>query len=327
METPIVLLGFNRPEHSRRSLEAIAASRPTKVFFACDGPRRERSDDAARCAEVRALADTIDWECDVKTRFVSENLGCGLGPSSALDWVFGQVDRAIVIEDDCIAGPDLLPFFEDLLERYRSDERVGAIIGSRLAPKDVQFEASYTFGTEFSAQFGWATWARSWRQYDPTMQSWDESARARIARLAPTEHDAQHWIDIFDRAHQDWCAEGPAPDYWDYQFTFAMWRRGQLVARPAVHLARNVGFGPNATHTHSPNHPNARVVAGSLTWPLCHPDEVIRDEQADLRAAETRFAPWPRARRRRAKRFVRRTAKRILPSTTRAYLRERRSRT
>ena len=53
----------------------------------------------------RELVDGVDWDCEVVTLFRVKNLGCGLGPASAISETFARVEEAIVLEDDCVPHP------------------------------------------------------------------------------------------------------------------------------------------------------------------------------------------------------------------------------
>ncbi len=54
-------------------------------------------------------------------------------PATGLTWAFEQVDRAIVLEDDCVPDPTFFPFCDEILERYVDDERVMHIAGQQLS--------------------------------------------------------------------------------------------------------------------------------------------------------------------------------------------------
>ena len=82
MQTPVVLIVFNRPDVTARVAEAIAKARPPKVFVAADGPRPDRPGEAEKCAATRAVIDQIDWPCEVAKKYSEVNLGCGRGPSA-----------------------------------------------------------------------------------------------------------------------------------------------------------------------------------------------------------------------------------------------------
>ncbi|HSP63875.1 MAG TPA: hypothetical protein VLQ90_12890, partial [Pyrinomonadaceae bacterium] len=99
--------------------------------------------------------------------------------SSGIDWVFEQVEEAIILEDDCLPHPSFFRFCEELLERYRDDERVAAIGGSNLLPEWSKDTQSYHFSL-LGGIWGWASWRRAWRYYDPEIRSWPQVLRTHV---------------------------------------------------------------------------------------------------------------------------------------------------
>ena len=65
-----------------------------------DGARDEAEREA--CERTRAIVDRVDWPCEVLRNFSDVNLGCRRRPVSGIDWAFGQVEEAIILEDDCL---------------------------------------------------------------------------------------------------------------------------------------------------------------------------------------------------------------------------------
>ena len=134
---PILLIAFNRPQNTRRVIEALRQIRPKTVFVAADGPRQGNLSDSALCAEVRSLvSETIDWPCEIKTSYNQVNLGCRKGVVKALDWFFGEVEEGVILEDDVVPTQDFFTYCEELLNRYRFDQRVGSISGNSFLPND-----------------------------------------------------------------------------------------------------------------------------------------------------------------------------------------------
>ena len=102
LETPVLLIIFNRPDTTHKVFEQIRLARPKKLFLAADGPRKNHPRDEETCKKTRKIVEKIDWPCDVKTRFHETNLGCGIAPSTAIDWFFEHIDQGIILEDDCL---------------------------------------------------------------------------------------------------------------------------------------------------------------------------------------------------------------------------------
>lgn len=277
MNTPVAFLVFNRPEQTARVFQAIRQARPPRLLVVADGPRPDRPDEAERCAAARAVVERVDWDCEVLRNYSDVNLGCGPRVATGIDWVFGQVDEAIILEDDCVPQPTFFPFCEELLERYREDERVMSITGNNFRSLSEKSPAHgrYYF-SRFPIPWGWASWRRAWRHYDIRLGAWPELKQADwLSGLFRDRRDARFWTRTFDSV----CGLD-RPHTWDYQWTFACWQQSGLTIAPSVHLVSNIGFGPEATHTtgytvgaDSPTRP--------MEFPLRHPASVVRDSALD----------------------------------------------
>ena len=110
--------------------------------------------------------------------FRDENVGCKLGVSSAITWLFKNEDKGIILEDDCVPSASFFYFCEELLVRYQNDERIGAIAGSSFIKPGFS-EKSYFF-SRYPFAWGWATWARAWRHFDIEMKAWPELRRTEF---------------------------------------------------------------------------------------------------------------------------------------------------
>ena len=161
MHSPVLFLVFNRPETTRRVFEAIRTAKPSRLYIAADGPRLEREGERANCEEVRKIALEVDWECDVKTLFRDENLGCKRAVSEGISWFFEHEDEGIILEDDCLPDRSFFSFCKDLLERYRHDTRIMVISGVNFQQGRKRTEYSYYFSI-YPHCWGWATWRSAW---------------------------------------------------------------------------------------------------------------------------------------------------------------------
>lgn len=283
--TPVALMVFNRPEHTSLVFQSVREARPARLLLVADGPRPGRGGEAELCAQVRRIVGEVDWPCQVSTCFSEVNLGCGLRMATGLDWIFDQVEEAIILEDDCVPHPTFFRYCQELLERYRDDARVMHIAGNNSGIAGSSSEFSYYF-SRYTHCWGWATWRRAWRCYDFDVAQLDEAvAGARLDGIFARSNDLKGWLELFRQVHGD-----RAKHTWDYQWTFACWINGGLSILPNQNLISNVGFGPDATHTKDSDSSFACLPVGAMEFPLRHPGVVERDVEADERAQREIFA-------------------------------------
>ena len=194
--------------------------------------------------------------------------------SSGLEWAFGQVDEAVILEDDCLPDPSFFPYCAELLERYRSDERIVMISGDNFQNGASCTSDSYYF-SRIPHCWGWATWRRAWQHYNFTMPDWPQRRETRWLKPI-ADHPAleRYWMRCFDDT-----ASGKI-DTWDYQWMYCMLIRQGLSIAPNVNLVTNIGFGEAATHTLTADERHA-VPSRAMEFPLRHPAAVRPCEVAD----------------------------------------------
>ncbi len=266
LTTPVAFFAFNRPELTARVFERIREARPAHLLAVCDGPRPDRPEDMAKVAAVRAVLDQVDWPCRVQRNYADTNMGCRQRVASGLNWVFEQVEEAIILEDDTLPDPSFFPFCQELLERYRDDCRVMHISGDGRASLGCKFKESYAF-SKYSLIWGWATWARAWAHYDAELSSWTNgNTKREVLQKLVLSEERGFWISLFDR-----MAKAPAlQDTWDYQWVYTCMKIGGLSALPRTNLIQNIGFGADATHTHDSDLV-INVSTKAMDMPIIHP--------------------------------------------------------
>jgi hypothetical protein len=241
-ETPILFLIFNRPDLTGQVFGTIRDQKPARLYVAADGPRPHKSGELQLCTETREIIEQVDWDCAVRKLYRDENLGCGRAVSEAISWFFEQESEGIILEDDCLPDASFYSFCCQMLERYRDNEKVGSVSGNNFLPPGMRAAAPYGF-SKYAQIWGWATWARFWKNYDFELSGEEEEWEEIIRRVNPIEYHARYWIEVF-RAMKSGLL-----DTWDYQVIFSAWKNDFVHIYPSRNLISNLGYGETATHT------------------------------------------------------------------------------
>lgn len=282
LSTPVLFLIFNRPDTTQRVFDEIRKAKPPQLFVAADGPRKDRSADCELCKKTREIIQQVDWNCKVLTRFQDENLGCKIGVSSAIDWFFSNVEEGIILEDDCVPDQSFFPFCQELLEKYREDERVMMISGDNFQIGRNRTQNSYYF-SRYNHVWGWASWRRAWDHYDVDLKLWPRIRDENwLMDILCDRNAVNYWKNLFDNTFSHKI------NTWDYQWTFACWIQNGLSVLPNINLVSNIGFNQNATHTIGISD-LASLPTYPLEFPLIHPEFVIRDNIADCHSQKKIF--------------------------------------
>ncbi len=297
LRAPVVLLVFNRPDTPSRVFEAVAGARPRRLLVIADGPRADRHGEADACAAARAVTERVDWECEVARNYSDTNLGCAHRVATGINWAFQNVEEAIILEDDCVPDPTFFRFCDEMLERYRDDERVMCISGDNFQGGRRRTDDSYYFSL-FSHIWGWATWRRAWRHLDLDMGLWPAFRNGGwLNDLLHDEDAVAYWQATFDRVHRHEI------DTWDFSWLFSTWVCGALTVLPNVNLVTNIGFDARASHTTTAD-AALQVATEAMAFPLRHPRFVVRDSRADRYTQMNHFFARPEAKRSLARRLL-----------------------
>jgi len=263
--TPILFIVFNRPNIAQQSFGQIRKVKPSFLFVAADGPRRDRPDDRQKCEATRKIIEQIDWPCELKTLFRSENRGCGHGPAEAITWFFENVERGIILEDDCMADESFFHFCDELLIKYQDDRRVSMIGGTNPLGKWSNSKYSYSFSV-LAGTWGWASWRRAWASFDYSAVAWQTTeGKKKVAETLVYQSFYRHFSREFDTYFLN-----ERSDVWDFQWYFARLYSDSCGIIPSMNLISNIGFDGDGTHTFHKNH-TSTLAMFKLQFPLKHP--------------------------------------------------------
>lgn len=238
-DIPVLFLIFNRLDCTKKVFERIRTLKPKNLYIASDGPRNETEKETVELVRNEIIS-MIDWDCKVRKLFREENLGCKLAVSGAIDWLFENEEKGIILEDDCLPSQSFFRYCKELLERYELNERV-MHIGGGCFLDNVKIEEDYFF-TKYDMITGWATWRRAWRKYSDSEENFQDKFSG-FEHIFLTNEERNYWYKLFVNYFKNKI------NSWGYAWTYSIWNNDGLAIYPRVNLVRHIGFGPDATHT------------------------------------------------------------------------------
>lgn len=239
--TPIAVFAFKRPAHTRRALESLAQNPEfieSPLYIFCDGARHD-----AELEEVQATRQLArDWSHPNKTVIDQyHNIGLANSVIQGVTQICGRYGRVIVVEDDLVVSPVFLNYLNTALSLYENEPRVMQI-SAHMFPIKLHAQTDAVM-LPFTTSWGWATWDRAWRQFDPNMSGFEKLKIDAVLRHRFDLNNSYPYYRMLKRQMNNEI------DSWAIRWYLSVFGMNGLVLYPCHSLVRNDGFGPGATHT------------------------------------------------------------------------------
>lgn len=236
-DTPVLVIVFNRPLVTQKLFNALKLIRPVNLFIASDAPRENNEDDTVNCEATRAVFDHIDWECSVRKKYNTHNLGCDTSIRAALDWFFGEVEYGIVLEDDCIPNLSFFNYCKIVLERHKKDEDIALVCGSNHYDFIISDKTDY-FTSDLMYTWGWASWSRFVKQIQ-----WDTIiSEAEAEELLTVHYSNKEFVEFYKNIINYFISQPRQTKPWDVEFLVFILKHKLSTIIPSRNMIANKGY-------------------------------------------------------------------------------------
>ena len=237
---PIALFVYNRPAHTRRTLEHLARCAgfsASRLVVFCDGPKSSGDTDAVHAArrvvhELAAAAEIVE---------ATANRGLAASIIGGVGRLVGESGRVIVVEDDLIVHPAFLEFLNAGLDRFADAERVMQVSG-HLVPVPSFANRRDALFLPFTTTWGWATWERAWQHFNP-----DVSGSVVLDRDGAMRRRF-NLDESYDYAFMMALQRAGAIDAWGPRWYWSVFACNGLVLFPPQSLVQNAGMDGSGTN-------------------------------------------------------------------------------
>lgn len=290
IKAPVLLLAFNRPTKTKEVFECIRRAKPQKLYVAVDAPRDGRPDDVENCNQVKTIVKNVDWPCETHYLFHEKNQGCTMAGKKAWDWLFSQEEEMIFMEDDGVVTDSFFVYCQELLEKYRNDERIAYIGGVNFGQK--YGDASYFFTRYSVSTYGMATWKRVYDLYDYDLDTYPATRNTKDFRsqfFSRFERDV--FLDMFD-TYRESVIKGNRINTYDRQMNYLVCKYHKWCIYPNLNQVTNVGFdfdGSNTSLDPNSDFAKAHVRPRFEFEEIIHPQEVTVNMENELELFRVRL--------------------------------------
>lgn len=247
-KTPVLITFFNRPDNLSKLLISISRREDLDFYFAADGPRNSQDKQLIdQCWQL--IKKYLPEHKESKSLTRESNLGCKLAMKSNIDWFFAQVERGIILEDDCIPNSDFFEITIAALNNFDDRKDIFGISGSDfIKSSDSPTEMSFRL-SRFPMVWGWATWSDRWDKYKVEIPDSGEVTKIAADTLFINRLNPRYWFfrNVFERRFLE--VEMGIIDTWDYSLVATLWRQDMKFLQLNGNSVVNVGFDHRATHT------------------------------------------------------------------------------
>lgn len=270
---PILVLAFNRADHVEQSMKAIREYQPERLYLECDGARSHKQGEKEAVEATRQkMLDMVDWSCEVKTLFREDNLGCAKAVYGAISWFFENEEYGCIIEDDVLVGQDFFKLCEDLLPRYKDEDRIMEISAENRSRR-TDISNTYTYSLCYRC-WGWATWRRAWEKMDMSMSSVEHLSLINLISKLDVFQGFMMY-NYFKTAYKNISTFNS----WATRWFLTIYDHNGLVISPGVNLALNIGMDGGAHYEAGDEDPYADLNIGNLCFPIHYNDKIEVDKK------------------------------------------------
>ncbi len=239
---PLLLFTYNRPVHTRQTLEALLNNKlaaESELFVFSDGYKNET--DRAGVSEVRRIIRSIHGFKRVHIIENECNMGLAQNIVEGVTRVIEEQGRAIVVEDDLITSPWFLTFMNEALEKFRDEERVGHIHAFCYPDLDL----SDAFLIRWTGSWGWATWKRAWKHFNPDGRALLRELQERQLTRTFDFNGSYPYTRMLRRQVKG------ENNSWAIRWSASLFLKGILSLNAGKSLVQNIGFDGSGTHSGS----------------------------------------------------------------------------
>ena len=236
---PIALFVYNRPEHTRKTLESLKANSDfskTSLYVFCDGAKTKK--DISLVQATRKLIQSYGLD-NITIIEREENLGLANSIITGVTELCNKYGRLIVVEDDLCVSPYFLNYMNTALDIYEKYDEV-MHISAYMFP--VRGELPNTFFYRATSCWGWGTWKSAWDKFEPDVH---KLLAGFQDRKKCWEFDIRGSMDYYKMLKHETFGE---IDSWAIRWYASVFLNGGLCLHPGKSLVNNIGHDGSGLH-------------------------------------------------------------------------------
>lgn len=242
---PVILFTYNRPEHTKRTIEALAGNElaeNTELFVFSDAAKKEK--DADKVEQIRAyVRQGVTGFRAVHLIARTKNYGLAQNVIEGVTEIVNRYGRVIVLEDDLVTNKYFLRFMNDGLCRYENEKTVTGVTGYSHFDDRTAYEHESYLCTLTGTSWSWATWADRWAMFDAAAEGWERLTLDAALRKRFNYDNSYDFYYILKAQQQD-----AGTDSWAIRWYYSTFLKDGLILVPTSSLVSNEGWDGSGVH-------------------------------------------------------------------------------
>jgi hypothetical protein len=240
---PIVLFIYNRPEHTKRTVEYLLKNTlagDSSLFIFSDGAKSES--DEKKVSTVRDYIKTIKGFHKIEIIEREKNLGLANSVISGVNEAFNLYNKVIVLEDDMISSPYFLKYMNEVINFYEDDLRIYSVTGYTFPIKISKEYMPSVYLAPRASSWGWGTWKDRWEKVD-----WDINDFQEFIKDKSKVREFNMGGDDLTRMLKN-SISGKI-DSWAVKWSYAHFKNNAYCVYPVKSRVQNIGADWSGIHT------------------------------------------------------------------------------
>jgi hypothetical protein len=237
---PIIVFAYARRDHLQRCIESLAANpeaASSDLVIHCDAAKKPEHQ--AQVDDVRRFVESIGGFRSVTRRYRQRNAGLATSVIEGVSEVLSTRSKVIVVEDDLVLSPHFLRYMNEALEKYETEDRVASVHGYVYPTKARLPETFFLVGADC---WGWATWSRAWKHFNPDGTSLLEDLKKKnLCRHFDFDYHYPYTTMLKDQI-------AGLNSSWAILWHASCYLQGLLTLYPGRSLVENNGNDSSGTH-------------------------------------------------------------------------------
>jgi hypothetical protein len=239
IKSPVLLLGYNRPEYIKTRLIEIISWDPPRIYISIDGPKNKNDSQAHK--DINDFLFNYKDDKKITIYFNGKNLGLSHNITGAITNIFKIEHSLIIVEDDIEIFENAYLSMSKILNNPNLN-KFAIVSGFSSVPAPPKILRKFLLNkfrvATYTSMWGWGITKEIWNLYELDISKLDRKFLVSKSKLwnKLSLRQKNIWLQRFEKVSND------PKKTWDFQMQFMCFRHDLANLSPIFRAVDNVGF-------------------------------------------------------------------------------------